>query len=66
EIKNFKFSAHSNREGLLSIVDKLNPGEIILVHGDPDAIDWMGASILKRWKDKKVHAAKNGKRILFD
>ncbi|NNL22541.1 MAG: MBL fold metallo-hydrolase, partial [Ignavibacteriaceae bacterium] len=42
EIKNFKFSAHSNREGLLSIVDKLNPGEIILVHGDPDAIDWMG------------------------
>jgi Cft2 family RNA processing exonuclease len=66
EIKNFRFSAHSSREELLSITDKLNPLQIILIHGDSDAIDWMGSSILKRWREKKVFAAENGKPLLFD
>ena len=66
EIKNFRFSAHSIREELLSIIDILRPENIILVHGDPEAINWMGASILQRWKDKKVFAAENLKRLLFD
>ena len=51
---------------MISIVDKLNPSQIILVHGDSAAIDWMGASILKRWKEKKVYAAENGNPLLFD
>ncbi len=66
EIKNFRFSAHSNREELLSILKGLQAEKIILVHGDSEAIDWMGASILKRWKNKKVFAAKIGRQLLFD
>jgi len=66
EIKNFRFSAHSNREELLSIVNGLQPENIILVHGDTKAINWIGASILKRWRDKKVYAAKIGRQLLFD
>jgi len=66
EIKNFNFSAHSKREELLSIVEKLNPNKIILVHGDKEAINWMGASILKQDPAKKVYAAKNFKEIIFD
>ena len=66
EIKNFRFSAHSNREELLSILKGLQAEKIILVHGDSEAIDWMGASILKRWRDKKVYAAKIGRQLLFD
>jgi Cft2 family RNA processing exonuclease len=66
EIKNFRFSAHSNREELLSIVNGLQPEKIILVHGDSEAIDWVGSSILKRWRDKKVYAANNGRQLLFD
>jgi Cft2 family RNA processing exonuclease len=66
EIKNFGFSAHSNRDELLMIVNKSKPDNIILVHGDSDAIDWMGASILKLWKDKKVYAAENGRQLTFD
>lgn len=65
EINNFRFSAHSKREELLSIVDKLKPDTIVLVHGDPEAIDWMGASILKKWNNKKVFAAANGKPLKF-
>ncbi len=62
-IKNFRFSAHSLREELLRIVNKLNPDTVILIHGDPPAIDWMGASILKENKKRRVYAAEPGKEI---
>ena len=62
-IKKFKFSAHSRREGLLKIVDKLKPGNVILTHGDEDALDWMGSSILKKYRNIKVQIAKVGKEI---
>jgi cleavage and polyadenylation specificity factor subunit 3 len=62
-IKNFKFSAHARREDLLKIVDKLNPDNVILTHGDEDALDWMGSSILKKYKGIKVYTAILGKEI---
>ncbi len=62
-IKSFRFSAHSLREDLLKVVDTLNPGNVILIHGDPPAIDWIGASILKENKKRRVYAAEPGKEI---
>ncbi len=64
-IKNFRFSAHAKREGLLSVVEKANPQKIILVHGDPESIDWVGAAILKKDKSKIVYAAELGKKIML-
>lgn len=66
EIKNFRFSAHSKREEILSIVKKLNPDKVVLIHGDIEAIDWMGVSVLKQFPGKKVFAAENTKEIIFD
>ena len=65
-IKRFRFTAHSLREDLLKVVDKLNPENVILLHGDPPAIDWIGASILKKNKKKKVYAAEIGKSLTFE
>ncbi len=65
-IKNFRFSAHSKREELLSIIESLQAEKIILVHGDSEAVDWMGASILRNWSGKKVYAAENYKQLMFD
>jgi Cft2 family RNA processing exonuclease len=62
-IKNFKFSAHARREDLLSIVDKLKPDNVILTHGDEEALDWMGSSILKKQKNVKIQIAIVGKEI---
>ena len=62
-IRNFKFSAHARREDLLSIVDKLNPDTVILMHGDEYSLDWMGSSILKKHKSIKVQTAEVGKEI---
>lgn len=62
-IKNFKFSAHARREDLLKIVDKLKPDNVILTHGDEEALDWMGSTILKKYKNIKVQTAAIGKEI---
>jgi len=47
-------------------VNKLKTNTVILVHGDKEAIDWMGATILKQHPGKKVYAAENFKEIIFD
>ncbi|WP_304130382.1 MBL fold metallo-hydrolase [Ignavibacterium album] len=65
EIKNFRFSAHSNREQLIEIVKKLKPQNVILVHGDEEAINWMGKKILKTFSGIKVYAANCGKEIVL-
>jgi predicted metal-dependent RNase len=66
EIKNFRFSAHSKREEILSLVNILNPSNILLVHGESEAIDWIGDSILKEFFSKKVFACTPAKTISFD
>jgi len=66
EIKNFRFSAHSKREELLSLIDTLQSNNIVLVHGESEGINWMGASILKSYPQKKVFAARIGTTIRFD
>lgn len=62
-IEKFRFSAHSKRESLIGIVRKLKPEKIILVHGDEDAISWVGNQILKELKGVKVFQAELGKEI---
>ena len=64
-IKNFRFSSHSRREELLEIVTKLKPDNVILVHGDSEAIEWVGAAILKNHQKIKVFKAEKGKKITF-
>lgn len=64
-INNFRFTAHSKREELLEIVKRLNAENVVLVHGDPPSIDWVGANILKQNKSIKVFAAQKGKEIIF-
>lgn len=67
DIDQFRFSAHSNRDGILSVVGKLRPSSVILVHGEQESIDWMGYSIIKQFPHIKVHAAEIGKPLtLFE
>jgi Cft2 family RNA processing exonuclease len=40
-IQRFHFSAHAPREDLRNVVDHVKPKNIIFVHGDPDAMEWM-------------------------
>jgi Cft2 family RNA processing exonuclease len=40
-IEQFQFSAHATRETLIEYAKKLSPRKIVLVHGDPPAVEWM-------------------------
>jgi Cft2 family RNA processing exonuclease len=44
-IEQFQFSAHATREGLVDYAKKLSPRKIVLVHGDPPAVEWMRATL---------------------
>lgn len=44
-IEQFQFSAHGTREALIDYAKKLSPGKIVLVHGDPPAVEWMRATL---------------------
>ncbi len=40
EVAAFTFSAHATRESLRGYANRLKPKKIVLVHGDPPAVDW--------------------------
>jgi len=44
-IEQFQFSAHASREALIDYAKKLAPRKIVLVHGDPPAVEWMKATL---------------------
>ncbi len=44
-IEQFQFSAHASRESLIAYATKLAPKKILLVHGDPPAVEWMRAQL---------------------
>jgi Cft2 family RNA processing exonuclease len=44
-IEQFQFSAHATRETLINYAKKLSPLKIVLVHGDPPAVEWMKATL---------------------
>jgi Cft2 family RNA processing exonuclease len=44
-IEQFQFSAHATRESLVDYTTKLAPKKVVLVHGDPPAVEWMRAQI---------------------
>ncbi len=41
KIETFQFSAHASRESILDYIKKLAPKKVVLVHGDPAAVEWV-------------------------
>jgi Cft2 family RNA processing exonuclease len=46
KVKQFQFSAHASRESLVDYAKIVRPKKILLVHGDPPAVDWVRAKLL--------------------
>jgi Cft2 family RNA processing exonuclease len=45
KMETFQFSAHASRESIVAYVKKLAPKKVVLVHGDPPAVEWTRAQI---------------------
>jgi len=54
-VDRFRFSGHSNRRDLLSLVERMNPETVLLVHGDPEARSWMAEHIEANHPATDVH-----------
>jgi len=55
--KNFRISAHASRDELVSVVQHFDPKELILIHGDSDALD----ALKKTLPDTRpVYVPRNG------
>jgi Cft2 family RNA processing exonuclease len=53
-IEQFQFSAHASRESLVEYAKRLSPKKILLVHGDPPAVEWMRATLSAKLPDTEV------------
>src|SRR5947207_10008472 len=53
-IEQFQFSAHATREALIDYAEKLSPRKIVLVHGDPPAVEWMRTKLALDLPGSKV------------
>ncbi|MEP6708627.1 MAG: MBL fold metallo-hydrolase [Verrucomicrobiota bacterium] len=45
QIEQFQFSAHASRESIIAYIKKLAPSKVVLVHGDPPAVEWTRAQV---------------------
>ena len=53
-VETFQFSAHASRESIVAYVKKLAPKKVLLVHGDPPAVEWMRGTIAAALPDSEV------------
>jgi cleavage and polyadenylation specificity factor subunit 3 len=60
-IERFRFSAHARRDELLSIVERLRPKQVVLTHGDEQAMSAFGQLILESFPETIVSAPELGK-----
>lgn len=66
EIDSFDFSGHTDRELLIGYAKKLNPSQIVLVHGDPEALEWMSTRLTLELPQTKIIVPKAGQVYLLN
>lgn len=54
-VEKFRLTGHSNRRDLLAIARNLDPEHVILVHGEPDAREWMAKNIHSQMPHVEIH-----------
>jgi Cft2 family RNA processing exonuclease len=60
QVETFGFSAHGDRESLVDYIQRASPKQVVLVHGDPDAQEWMRQTLSVRVPLTKVLSAPSG------
>jgi Cft2 family RNA processing exonuclease len=59
-IEQFQFSAHATREALIDYAKRLSPKKIVLVHGDPPAVEWMRMTLSAELPGSEVFVPEPG------
>ncbi|NNE34189.1 MAG: MBL fold metallo-hydrolase [Rhodothermales bacterium] len=64
-VDRFRLSGHSHRMELVELVGRLNPTNVVLVHGETEAQSWMREAIESRYRDVTVIVPECGKEIIL-
>lgn len=62
-LNSFDFSAHASREAIRAWVNKVAPKKIVLVHGDPAAIEWFRETLSADLPGSEVIVAMPGEAL---
>jgi Cft2 family RNA processing exonuclease len=62
-VDRFRFSGHSHRRDLIQLVEQLNPGKVILVHGETMAREWMRDNLQFFYPDLPVFSPEMGETL---
>ena len=62
-VERFRFSGHSHRRDLLTLVARLQPKKVVLVHAEPAAKEWMQYNIRHFHPDTEVILPRQGEVI---
>lgn len=62
-IEQFQFSAHASRESLIAYAERLGPKKIVLVHGDPPAVEWIRARLTADLPNSEIIVPKPGVQL---
>ncbi len=55
EVQKFRLSGHSDRRELLDLVGALQPEDVVLIHGETEARQWMAENIQFFYPEVNVH-----------
>ncbi len=65
DIERFYFPTHSNRNELIQLAHRLNPGRILLIHGDDNAKQWIGENCMNTLQGVRINSVNVGQRIII-
>lgn len=63
DVEEFNFSAHASRESILAYINRIAPKKIILVHGDPAAVEWFRQTLSQSLPGSEVICPEPGVRF---
>jgi Cft2 family RNA processing exonuclease len=61
DVREFSFSAHTNREMMRNYAALLRPSKILLVHGDRPALDWFQLALFRELGGTEVIVPESGR-----
>jgi Cft2 family RNA processing exonuclease len=61
DVRDFSFSAHTNRETIRNYAALLRPSKILLVHGDRPALDWFQLALFRELGGTEVIVPESGR-----
>jgi Cft2 family RNA processing exonuclease len=66
DVREFSFSAHTNRETLRNYAFLLRPSKVLLVHGDRPALDWFQLELFRELGGTEVIVPESGRKYSLE